>query len=106
MAVNPTAPRALPLNRPVSGSASQNAFVQNRIGMLQEQGATAFRVKQQQVNVNGLRVVINRPDLQYTLNGQRFYEEFDTLSSLRGYGHGERIFSNDPSGIIRLFTVD
>lgn len=72
---------------------------------MQEQGGTAFRVNQQQVNVNGVRVGINRPDLQYTLNGQRYYEEFDTLVSTRGPGHAARIEANDPFGIINLFTV-
>ncbi|MGH3368797.1 MAG: type II toxin-antitoxin system VapC family toxin [Nocardioidaceae bacterium] len=55
IAVSPTAPRALPLNRRVGGSATQNQFVQSRIASLQEQGATAFRVNQQQANVNGVR---------------------------------------------------
>jgi hypothetical protein len=63
-------------------------------------------VNQQQVDINGVRVGINRPDLQYTLNGQRFYEEFDTLLSNRGLGHAARIGANDPSGIINLFTVN
>lgn len=103
--VSPMAPRALPLNRPVGASASQNQFVQSRIASLQGEGATAFRVNQQQINVNGVRVGINRPDLQYTLNGQRFYEEFDTLLSTRGPGHASRIGANDPFGIINLFTV-
>lgn len=104
--VNPTAPRRLPLDRPVGGSATQNEFVQNRIGGLQEQGATDFRVNQQQVDINGTRVGVNRPDLQYTLNGQRYYEEFDTSLSTRGPGHGTRIQANDPLGIIELFTVN
>ena len=55
MAANPAAPRALPLERPVGGSASQNAFVQKRIAGLQESGATRIRVNQQQVDINGTR---------------------------------------------------
>lgn len=106
VAVSPSAPRALPLNRPVGASPSQNQFVQSRIAGLQEQGATAFRVNQQQVNINGVRVGINRPDLQYTLNGRRFYEEFDTVLSNRGPGHAARISANDPFGFINLFTVN
>jgi hypothetical protein len=106
IAVSPTAPRALPLNRPVGASATQNEFVQSRIASLQEQGATAFRVNQQQVNINSARIGINRPDLQYTLNGQRFYEEFDTLQSSRGATHATRLEANDPFGIINWFTVN
>lgn len=64
-----------------------------------------FRVNQQQVDINGTRVGVSRPDLQYTLDGQRFYEEFDTSLSGRGAGHAERIGANDPWGIINLFTV-
>lgn len=105
VAVSPVAPRALSLNRPVGGSASQNAFVQNRIAGLQGRGATHLRVNQQQIDINGVRVGVNRPDLQYTLNGQRFYEEFDIPSSTRGPGHVTRIQSNDPSGIATPYTV-
>lgn len=37
--------------------------------------------------------------LQYTLNGQRFYEEFETSSLQDAMLHGPRIVANDPSGI-------
>lgn len=103
--VNPHAPRPLPLNRPIGESPTQNAFMQNRITQLQGQGATDFRVNQQQVDVNGTRVGVNRPDLQYTMNGARHYEEYDTPSSDRGPGHEARIKANDPSGTVHLFTV-
>jgi len=103
--VNPQAPPALPLNRPVGGSATQNAFVQQRIGQLQAQGASDFRVNQQQVDINGVRVGVNRPDLQYTQNGGRVYEEFDVPSSDRGPGHEARILANDPGSTVNLFTV-
>jgi hypothetical protein len=106
VAVDPTAPRALPLDRPVGLSDTQNEFAQSRIGSLQEQGATDFRVNQQQVDMNGARVGVNRPDLQYTLNGQRYYEEFDRFSSWRGFEHQARIYANDPSGIVNLFWVE
>jgi hypothetical protein len=49
---------------------------------------------------------MNRPDLQYTLNGVRIYEEFDLTSSLRGLPHGARLMSNDPLGIVFLFVVN
>jgi RHS repeat-associated protein len=105
VAVDPTAPAPLPLNRPVGSSPTQNTFVQNRISDLVTQGATDMRVNQQQVDITGSRVGINRPDLQYTLNGQRFYEEFDVPGSTRGPDHASRITANDPNGIVRLFTV-
>ena len=103
--VNPQAPPALPLNRPVGGSATQNAFVQQRIGQLQAQGASDFRVNQQQVDINGTRVGINRPDLQYTHGGTRVYEEFDVPSSNRGPVHEQRILANDPGSTVHLHTV-
>ena len=85
--------------------ASQNAFVQSRIGSLQSRGATDFRLNQQQVNIDGVRVGVNRPDLQYTMNGLRYYEEFDVPTSTRGPAHERRILSNDPNGIVNLFDV-
>ena len=105
--VNPSAPDPLPLNRPVGGSPTQNAHVQQRIPDLQAEGAYDMRVNQQQVDINGNRVGVNRTDLQYTTpDGHRVYEEFDTSSSNRGPGHRDRILANDPSGEVNLFTVD
>jgi hypothetical protein len=105
IAVNPIAPRALPLNRPVSSSQTQNEFVWNRIEDLQAAGAREIRVNQQQVNILGQRVGVNRPDLQYTLNGRRVYEEFDIPSSNRGPIHEERLYANDPDGVVEQFEV-
>lgn len=62
------------------------------------------RVNQRQVALNGQQVGVNRPDLQYTVDGKRYYVEWDRplcsdpTRSLRGNLHGERIFAND-SGI-------
>lgn len=83
---------------------TQNAHVQSRIAALQQQGATDFRVNQQQVNAAGTRVGVNRPDLQYARGGQRYYEEFDVPNSTRGPDHRDRILANDPSGIVNLFV--
>jgi hypothetical protein len=96
--VNPNPPAALPLTRPISSSATQNGVLQNRIAQLQQAGANLFRVNQQQVDINNIRVGINRPDLQYTLNGQRWYEEFETTSIDAAYAHMPRIMANDPFG--------
>ncbi len=68
-------------------------------------GATDIRIDQHQVNAAGQRVGINRPDLQYTLDGRRHYEEFDIPGSRRGPGHEARIRANDPDGIVDLFEV-
>lgn len=98
-------PRPKPLNRPVGNSPTQNAFVQARIQQLRNANATNIRVNQQQLDQLGNRVGINRPDLQYTLGGQRFAEEFDVPSSARGLAHLGRLLANDPSLIVGLFTV-
>ncbi len=94
------APRALPLTRPIGRSATQNARLQSDIAGLQAQGATQIRVNQWQVDVNGVVVGRNRPDLQYTLNGKRHYVEYDTAASGRGGGHTVRLQANDPSATI------
>lgn len=106
MNAGPVPPGAKSLDRPVGLSASQNQFVQDRIKDLQGLRATDIRVNQQQVDINGTRVGINRPDLQYTLNGQRVYEEFDTSRSARGPAHETRIRANDPCSRVGLFNID
>lgn len=106
VAVDPNPPQALPLNRPVGLSPTQNAQVQADIAAARAQGATDFRVNQQQVNAAGQRVGTNRPDLQYTdANGRRVYVEYDTPASTRGPAHQQRILSNDPNGDVILKTV-
>nr|WP_246220888.1 DNRLRE domain-containing protein [Phytoactinopolyspora mesophila] len=94
VAVSSTAPRALPLNRSI-GRASHNRAIQSDIAAL-PRGATDIRVNQQQVNALGQRVGINRPDLQYTLNGRRHYIEYEGLANPRGAAHRSRILANDP----------
>jgi von Willebrand factor type A domain/Bacterial TSP3 repeat/RTX calcium-binding nonapeptide repeat (4 copies) len=60
------------------------------------------RVNQRQVT-DLEQLGINRPDLQYTLDGKRYYVEWDKplcsdpTRSLRGDLHSERIFANDPT---------
>jgi hypothetical protein len=103
--VNPKAPDPLKLDRPISKSPTQNQRLQDDIDELQGQGATDFRVNQQQVDINGQRIGTNRPDLQYTLGGKRHYAEYDTPSSNRGIPHKERIEANDPAGEVHLYDV-
>jgi len=106
VAVNPKPPKPLPTTRPIGLSRTQNARLQADIARLKGEGATDFRVNQQQVNAAGERVGTNRPDLQYTdANGRRVYVEYDTPSSTRGPGHEARIKANDPAGKVELETV-
>jgi hypothetical protein len=96
--VNPVAPRALPLARAISQSSTQNAQLQAHIAHLIRLGARDIRVNQHQVNAAGVRVGINRPDLQYTLNGIRRYEEWETRSLADAWAHAPRIHANDSLG--------
>ena len=106
VAVDPIGPDTLALDRPVGLSPTQNAQVQADIAQAQAEGATDFRVNQQQVDASGNRVGINRPDLQYTdANGNRIYVEYDAPSSTRGPGHETRILANDPNGTVILKRV-
>ncbi|PPI68899.1 hypothetical protein C5E12_11395 [Rathayibacter rathayi] len=97
-----------PLGRPVGKNANQNAEVWDLVERLKNtDGVEDIRVNQQQVNANGERVGINRPDLQYIdADSVRHYIEWDTTASGRGQGHAARLRANDPDGIIELRTVD
>ena len=102
IAVSPNAPRALGLERSI-GRVSHNEGLQKMIRGLPD-AASDIRVNQHQVNALGQRVGINRPDLQYTLNGQRNYVEFEGLANPRG-AHQARILANDPLGGFGLEIV-
>jgi RHS repeat-associated protein len=100
---NKKAPAALPTaGRKIGKSTAQNNAVQDRVAAVKELGATDIRIDQQQVDVNGNHVGVNRPDLQYTLNGERHYVEWDTPDSGRGAGHEARIKANDPKAKVEL----
>ncbi|MGE3465515.1 MAG: RHS repeat domain-containing protein, partial [Pyrinomonadaceae bacterium] len=92
-------------NSRIGNSRAQNRELKNDIKRARSQGATDIRVNQQQVNAEGKRVGINRPDLQYTRkDGTRAYTEYDRpgkgVNSLRGRAHADRILSNDPQGVV------
>jgi hypothetical protein len=61
------------------------------------------RINQRQVNIDGEVRGMNRPDLQYTLNGKRYYVEWDrphcsgASGSVRGNDHRTRLAINDPN---------
>ncbi|AZZ55026.1 hypothetical protein C7V51_03330 [Rathayibacter iranicus] len=97
-----------PLGRPVGKNANQNAEVWNLVSRLQRDDRIKdIRVNQQQVNADGERVGINRPDVQYTdADGVRRYIEWDTTASGRGPDHAARLRANDPDGVIELRIVD
>jgi hypothetical protein len=67
--------------------------------------AKDIRINQHQVNAAGRRVGINKPDLQYTLDGVRYYFEYDTVGSGQGPAHAVRTLANDPQGVVIITTV-
>lgn len=87
---------------------AQNQALQGYIRAAKAAGAERLRVNQQQVNFAGRRVGINRPDLQYSLNGRRYYVEveWDTPRGRRSYrDHKKRILANDPRAIVRPIFI-
>jgi hypothetical protein len=105
-AASPKAPKLLEQTRSIGPSPSQNAQLQADIKYLRSMGATNIRVNQQQLTyLDGQRVGINRPDLQFDYKGRRYHVEYDTTASGRGPGHQSRTTSNDPNAEILLLIV-
>ncbi|HEV3038443.1 MAG TPA: RHS repeat-associated core domain-containing protein [Candidatus Angelobacter sp.] len=96
--VNPKPPAANDGKGTVGPNANQNAQAQVDAAAARANGSTDIRINQQQVNANGERVGINRPDLQHTdSNGVRQNVEYETGTNGRGDAHTERIQTNDPN---------
>jgi RHS repeat-associated protein len=100
----PTPPRANDGNGVIGSSPTQFADVNKWVDLVNSMNAEDIRVDQEMVNAQGVHVGRNRPDLQFSLNDERYYVEWDTPSSGRGMGHALRIQSNDPkaTGILQL----
>jgi len=93
--------------RTVGKSPAQNAAVQADAEAARRSGASDIRINQQQVNAQGKRVGVNRPDLQYTTTGkQRVYIEYDRSTSNRAKAHMDRLQANDPCGLVVCKTID
>jgi RHS repeat-associated protein len=97
--VNPKPPAANNGNGTVGPSGSQNATAQADAAAARGTGHTDIRMNQQQVNAQGQRVGVNRPDLQSTdANGVRHYTEYDR-SAQNAADHHARTTANDPNGV-------
>jgi RHS repeat-associated protein len=105
--VNPKRPNPLDTNRPVGQSAAQNAQCQADVADMRAKEFIDIRVNQQQIDGNGARVGINRPDLQGTnpKGMQRVCIEYDRPTSNRGPAHQQRILDNDPNAIVTLKII-
>jgi hypothetical protein len=99
---NPKPPLANNGKGSIGTNPQQANDLQSWLQQAARQNARDVRVNQEQVNAAGVRVGINRPDLQYTVGNQRVYVEFDTPDSPRGEPHAQRICANDPLGIVWL----
>jgi hypothetical protein len=86
----------------IGASPFQQAELARDLAAAHAMSALDIRVNQEQVNAAGVRVGINRPDLQYTdpRTNTRVYIEYDTPSSGRSLAHRARILANDPKGIV------
>jgi RHS repeat-associated protein len=97
--VNPVPPAANNGNGTVGPSPTQNSALQKDVAAAKATGHTDIRVNQQQVNAQGQRVGVNRPDLQSTdANGVRHYTEYDR-SVQNAADHHARTTANDPNGV-------
>jgi RHS repeat-associated protein len=97
--VNPVPPAANNGNGTVGPSPTQNSALQKDVAAAKAAGHTDIRVNQQQVNAQGQRVGVNRPDLQSTdANGVRHYTEYDR-SVQNAADHHARTTANDTNGV-------
>jgi RHS repeat-associated protein len=107
-AVQPTGNEGIVVSPPKYGSAPNNgkapphgnpdhdAAITAEIDRVRGLGAENIRKNQPQVDINGVQVGSNRPDLQYDLDGLHHNVEFDHRSS-RSKAHGDTIRGNDAS---------
>lgn len=111
LAVKPGAPKPKPLlGRRVGRSPAQNRQVQADAAWADSMGATDIRINQQQIGAGvdahpGARFGINRPDLQFTLDGVRLHIEYDRAPATRALPHAIRLLANDPDSIVVLLTM-
>jgi RHS repeat-associated protein len=102
--VNPKPPAANNGTGAVGPSATQNAAAEGDVAAARAAGHTDIRMNQQQVNAQGQRVGVNRPDLQSTdANGVRHYTEYDR-SAQNAADHHARTTANDSNGVTHTKT--
>ncbi|MCX6317005.1 MAG: DUF4157 domain-containing protein [Bacteroidetes bacterium] len=103
--VDPKPPKANDGAGKIGTTPNQNTQLLADVLEAKAKNATDIRVNQQQVDASGKRVGTNRPDLQYTLNGQRYYIEYEHMSNPRGDEHTKRTLANDQNGIVQVKLV-
>jgi hypothetical protein len=108
VAVDPQPPRPSGNNRGSiqgAGRPTTQRALRADADAAEANGARDIRINQHQVNADLERVGINKPDLQYTLDGIRYYFEYDTPGSGQGPAHAVRTLANDPAGVVTIRTV-
>jgi hypothetical protein len=94
-----------PAGRTIGKTPNQQAELEADVAWAIGQGAKDVRVNQQQVDADEKVQGTNRPDLQYTLNGRRYYIEYEQPGNPRGWEHARRIIPNDPRGVLVVKLV-
>ena len=90
----------------ISPVTSQNDDLQRTIEQLHYQGAEDILVNAPQQSAYGYQVGYNHPELQYTLDGKRYYVLWLTEESKLAQYKAQRIAANDPEhGGIEIRTV-
>ena len=90
----------------ISPVTSQNDDLQRTIEQLHYQGAEDILINAPQQSAYGYQVGYNHPELQYTLDGKRYYILWLTEESKLAQYKAQRIAANDPEhGGIEIRTV-
>lgn len=98
-------PKLPTAGRAVGDTPNQQAQLEADLKHLDSIGAQDVRVNQWQVDGNGELIGQNRPDVQYTLGGKRYYIEYEQPQNPRGLDHAKRIIRNDPTGTVTVKLV-
>jgi hypothetical protein len=91
--------------RRIGGTPNQEAQMRADVERLVKQGATDIRIDEFQVDVDRNQQGVNRPDVQYVLNGRRYYIEYEQPNNPRGRAHAQRTIANDPRGTVYVKLV-
>lgn len=80
------------------GGVVHGSAINNAVDNAKFNGAFDIRKNQVQVDVNGNKVGLNRPDLQYNKDGNHYNVEFDNNKKQQQH-HNRVVTQNDPNAI-------
>jgi hypothetical protein len=90
---------------PQHGSDPHNDAIDDKVAEMKKEGYEDIRKNQQQVDVDGNVVGLNRPDVQGDKDDKHINIEFD-FDPQRSADHGKTIRANDPDSIVILKLLD